>query len=203
MTSHFSQPLHVPSATGRDTLVELDRIDWTDLEHAYHRKGAPARPGRAAHDLAASLRRLGDPDADLEASIEELCTSICHQGTIYEATAYAVPFLAAFAAGAALTDRQASHFVYTLGGIGIAASLETSHGSHAGSFGPNVGPVTRQAFRSSKAHLDAMALRNPALADVANALAALVRTDSPDPAALANLRRLAGDEDEDGEDGDE
>lgn len=198
MTSHFSEPLHVPSATGRDALVELDRIEWKDLEHAYHMKGAPPRPGASAHDVAAGLRRLGDPSGPgLDAAIEELFVSICHQGTIYEATAYAVPFLAAFAAGAALSDQQASHFVYVLGGIGVAASVETSHGSHAGAFGPNVGPVTRQAIRSSKAHLDAMALRTPALAEVADALAALVRTDSPDPTALAHLRRLTEDGDGD------
>jgi UDP-N-acetylglucosamine:LPS N-acetylglucosamine transferase len=199
MTTHFSEPLHVPSATGREAFVELDRVKWDDLEHAYHQKGTPKHPAAFTHDVAASIRRLGDERASaMDEPIEALFASICHQGgTIYEATAYAVPFIAAFAAGTALSDEQAQRFVQLLGSIGVAASFEARSGSHAGSFGPNVAPVTRQAIRTSMAHLHAMALRTPALEEVAEALAALVRPDSPDAAAVARLRALTGDDHED------
>jgi len=197
MTTHFSEPLHVPSGSGREAFAELDRVDWDDLEHAYHQKGTAKRSAAVTRDVAATLRRLGDAHASaMDEPIEALFSCICHQGTIYEATAYAVPFIAAFAAGTALSDEQTEHIVQLLGNIGIAASFEAPRGSHAGSFGPNVGPVTRQAIRSSIDHLNVMALRSPALSEVVEALAALVRTDSPDAAAVAHLRVLTGDEDD-------
>lgn len=186
---------HVPSAIGRAAFTELDRVRWDDLEHAYHQKGTPKR---GAHDIAASLRKLGDAHASsMDEEIQELFSIICHQGgTIYEATAYAVPFLLAFAADTALSHAQAQHFVELLGSIGVASSFE-SRGTDAGAFGPGVGLLTRQAVRASTAHLEAMALRTPALAELASTLAALVRTDSPDAAAVARLRALTEDEDED------
>ncbi len=197
MTAHFSEPLHVPSTTGREAFAELDRVNWDDLEHAYKVKGLPKRRP-STPDVAPSLRALGDARGSaMEEAMEALCSCICHQGTIYEATAYAVPFIAAFAAGTGLSRKQAAQFVGLLGEIGIAACSEASRGGpHAGSFGPNVGPVTRQAIRSCMDHLKAMALRTPALKELVEALAALVRTDSPDAAALARLRALTGDEEE-------
>ncbi|MET9232637.1 hypothetical protein [Lentzea sp. NPDC003310] len=62
----------------------LDEIDWAALEHAYG----------AAEDVPDQLRALVSAD-DTERSdaLGELFGNIYHQGTIYEATAYAVPFL--------------------------------------------------------------------------------------------------------------
>ncbi|MEU9606623.1 HEAT repeat domain-containing protein [Streptomyces sp. NPDC048057] len=74
-------------------LAELDGVCWGDLEHAYGEAG----------DVPAMLRGLvGDEDEASEA-LGELWGSIVHQGTVYEATAAAVPFLARLAAGGVCT----------------------------------------------------------------------------------------------------
>jgi hypothetical protein len=62
----------------------IDAINWEELEHAY---------GSAA-DVPEDLKRLFG--ADKEAAKEVVSTfwsNIYHQGTIYQATSYAVPFL--------------------------------------------------------------------------------------------------------------
>jgi hypothetical protein len=62
----------------------LETIDWSKLSHAY---------GSAA-DVPATLRALESGDErQRERALWELHGSIWHQGTVYEATAYAVPFL--------------------------------------------------------------------------------------------------------------
>ena len=89
--------LHVPSLVGPAALSELVRVPWGELAHAY---GIGKVGPDLCDDVAATLRRLGDSDATaLGESLNALYSNLCHQGTIYEATAYAAPFLAAFAAG--------------------------------------------------------------------------------------------------------
>jgi hypothetical protein len=62
----------------------LDEIDWSRLTHAYG----------AATDVPDQIRALRSPDADLRRrALWKLYGNIFHQGTRYEATAYAVPFL--------------------------------------------------------------------------------------------------------------
>lgn len=66
------------------TKADLDRIPWKDLSHAY---------GSAA-DVPDLLWELRTSTAFDEGSpLWELFGNIWHQGTVYEATAYAVPFL--------------------------------------------------------------------------------------------------------------
>lgn len=66
------------------TKADLDRIPWKDLTHAY---------GSAA-DVPELLWELRTSTAFDEGSpLWELFGNIWHQGTVYEATAYAVPFL--------------------------------------------------------------------------------------------------------------
>ena len=76
----------------------LDDIDWAGLSHAY---------GSAA-DVSGQLRALptetGDPWAD-DAPLSALFGSLYHQGTVYEATAAAVPFLVELAADRATPNR--------------------------------------------------------------------------------------------------
>src|SRR5207248_2283185 len=61
-----------------------DRIDWAGLSHAY---------GPAA-DVPDLLRTLASDDADeRREALYELYGNIWHQGTVYQATAHAVPFL--------------------------------------------------------------------------------------------------------------
>ena len=61
-------------------LSELDAVDWASLQHAYG--VATATP-----EL---LRRLdaGDEHADFD-----VCSFLWHQGTVYSATAPAIPFM--------------------------------------------------------------------------------------------------------------
>jgi hypothetical protein len=65
-------------------LDELDQVPWSTLEHAY----GPAT------DVPALIRDLSSAHKEKrEKAIYELHGNIWHQGTVYEATAYAVPFL--------------------------------------------------------------------------------------------------------------
>ena len=65
-------------------LSDLDRVPWSGLEHAY---------GKAT-DVPGLLRDLASPVEDARGrAVWELRGNIWHQGTVYEATAHAVPFL--------------------------------------------------------------------------------------------------------------
>ncbi len=77
-------------------LEGLETIDWPRLRHAY---------GEAS-DLPARIRALASPDEETrrEASAA-LFANIWHQGTVYEASAYAVPFLIELAGAPAVPHR--------------------------------------------------------------------------------------------------
>ncbi|MFZ1324575.1 MAG: HEAT repeat domain-containing protein [Candidatus Contendobacter sp.] len=65
-------------------LENLDHVDWSSLEHAY---------GEAS-DVPDLLRSLLATDSEVrEEAIYELFGNIWHQGTVYPASAAAVPFL--------------------------------------------------------------------------------------------------------------
>ncbi|MFJ2094159.1 hypothetical protein ACIOEW_33615 [Streptomyces sp. NPDC087901] len=65
-----------------------DDIDWAALEHAYG----------PADDVPALLRAAGSMDARIRGeAVDELYTSLCHQGSVYSATAPAVHFVARLA----------------------------------------------------------------------------------------------------------
>lgn len=62
----------------------LDDIDWARLGHAYG----------AADDVPGQLRALLSPDpASRDEALADLYTNVFHQGSRFEASAYAVPFL--------------------------------------------------------------------------------------------------------------
>jgi len=70
-------------------LDELDEVPWSTLEHAY---------GSAA-DVPGLIRDLISADKSVrENAVYELHGNIWHQGTTYEATASAVPYLAGLVA---------------------------------------------------------------------------------------------------------
>lgn len=70
----------------------LDAVCWGELSHAYGH----------AHDTPALLRKAASADDAVAAeAVSELYGTIFHQGTVYSATAAAVPFLAVLAARAA------------------------------------------------------------------------------------------------------
>ncbi|MFD7595723.1 hypothetical protein ACFV6D_22120 [Kitasatospora sp. NPDC059812] len=79
-----------------EALAGLDAIDWTALHHAYG----------AAGDVPGQLRGLTAEDAgERKKALHHLYGNIFHQGSRYQASAVAVPFLAALAANAALPGR--------------------------------------------------------------------------------------------------
>ena len=61
---------------------DIDAIDWASSEHAYG----------SAEDVPAMLRGLADPSTAAECA-DAVAGSLFHQGTVYPATALAVPFL--------------------------------------------------------------------------------------------------------------
>ena len=78
-------------------LEELDQIDWGTLCHAYG----------PADDVPGLLRALTSSDKAIrDNAIYELYGNIWHQGTVYEATAYAVPFLIELLNSPATPDRS-------------------------------------------------------------------------------------------------
>ena len=65
-------------------LEGLNKIDWTNLEHAY---------GEAS-DVPELIRSLASKDEEeRKNALWELYGNIFHQGTRYEATPYAIPFI--------------------------------------------------------------------------------------------------------------
>ena len=85
------------SAVGDTGVLDgLAEIPWRDLSHAYG----------SAEDVPGLLRAIASGDAEAAGNaVHELFGNICHQGTVYEATEYAVPFLARMAAaGLAVPD---------------------------------------------------------------------------------------------------
>jgi hypothetical protein len=78
-------------------LEGLDHIDWSQLSHAYG----------DASDVPELIRGLAAGSAEVrEKSLYELFGNIWHQGTVYEATAVAVPFLIELVEGASIPDRR-------------------------------------------------------------------------------------------------
>lgn len=71
---------------GLGALDGVDDIPWADLGHAYG----------SADDVPEMLRALLSGDAD--EALGGLFSSLCHQGSVYPASVYAVPFLARIAA---------------------------------------------------------------------------------------------------------
>ncbi|MFE9293839.1 hypothetical protein [Streptomyces niveus] len=69
--------------------ADLDTQPWADREHAYG----------SADDVPGQLRALASDDAEeAEEALYELYGNIVHQGSVYEATAHAVPYPARLAA---------------------------------------------------------------------------------------------------------
>jgi hypothetical protein len=65
--------------------LDFEAVDWAGLTHAY---------GSAA-DVPVLIRSLVSPDVDERSeALVGLFSAICHQGTVYSASAPAVPFLA-------------------------------------------------------------------------------------------------------------
>lgn len=111
----------VPARAGRAALLELDRVPWerlrSHLEFGTHEfmssevtpdfKRKPSRRVRVR--MPGFLLDLFSDDAELRADAMKygLTQAFVHQGTICEASAYAVPFLMAVIADPAVDDSPA------------------------------------------------------------------------------------------------
>ena len=80
-------------------MKELDDIPWAQLTHAYGSAGD-------VPDLLRSLRTASPDLSGDESPLWQLFGNIYHQGTVYEATSYAVPFLIEPAADPETPDRN-------------------------------------------------------------------------------------------------
>jgi len=77
-------------------LEGLDAIQWSTLNHAYG----------TAEDVPALIRDLTHPDDDVrDRTLYSLYSNIWHQGTVYQATPYAVPFLIELLCSAQVTRK--------------------------------------------------------------------------------------------------
>lgn len=87
-------------------LETLNDIPWKDLGHAYG----------SAEDVPGLIRDLAGSDDQQEEALSAFFGNIWHQGTVYEASAYAVPFLMELA-----SNRQVSRRDEILGLVGAIA----------------------------------------------------------------------------------
>ncbi|MGL4622493.1 hypothetical protein [Chroococcidiopsis sp.] len=78
-------------------LKGLEVINWHELEHAYG----------MADDVPELLRSLASADArSRQDALSKLYGNIYHQGTVFEATVYAIPFLIELSQAEAVQDRD-------------------------------------------------------------------------------------------------
>lgn len=162
-----------PNGTGFDALDELDQVDWNRLQHAYGKGvvslGAANVSLGIAGDVARSLAALRDDPSF--AIGDGLYSNICHQGTVYEATAYAVPFIAAVAAGD-VPDGIRVPLLALLGDISIGGSYIAPHGSHAGTYGDRVDVLVTESLATSMTRLSTV--RMPRLVALIQAIQSLL-----------------------------
>lgn len=154
-------PIYVPHGTGPAAMNELASVDWAHVKHCYGR--GPLDYLGSHFDVAASLRDIdaADPERADEALLS-FWDTLCHQGTIYEASARALPFLAAWLAGSQDDDRRSNAVVHLVVAIAAAACLrEPASGSYAGAWGKGVRELTRTALTASLPYLEAYRHQQP------------------------------------------
>jgi hypothetical protein len=90
-------------------LDRLDDVPWQSLRHAYG----------TAEDVPVLIRTLTRSDDQQEDALADLLGNIWHQGTVYEASSFAVPFLVGLAAEPSITRRDEI--------LGLIGSLATGN----------------------------------------------------------------------------
>ena len=96
--------------------LDLDAVDWRSLKHAYG----------PADDVPNTLKSLAEGKATAEEAAGELWGNIWHQGTVYEATAHAVPFLVEALQNKRLTDKE--WLLVLLSNLATGSSYRAVHG---------------------------------------------------------------------------
>ncbi len=95
----------------------LESIDWRSLTHAYG----------PADDVPEALRALAEGRASAEDVAGVFWGNIWHQGTVYEATAYAVPFLIELLGSGRIKDRE--WLLLLLNSLATGSSYRAVHGN--------------------------------------------------------------------------
>jgi hypothetical protein len=128
---------HIPRAVGLEALSELDQVDWSSLDHAYGegRVGIELE-GDVAGSLALIVKDVGT------ALAEGLYSNVCHQGTVYEASAFALPFVGAIAAGDVSTATRVA-LLGLFADIAAGGSHVALNGSYEGAYGAGVDALIR------------------------------------------------------------
>lgn len=166
-------PFYIPATSGTAALQELDRVPWESLQHAY---GSGAGSGGLHEDVEGSLGALAAIDSFAD-GVSALYSNICHQGTVYEATAHAVPFLAAVAAGTDLTRKKRLELVDLLGEITLSSSFVTEDGTSSGAYGDDTSEAIRAALTASAARIKICAEQDSLAAAVVRAMLAVIAAD--------------------------
>lgn len=161
------EPPYLPVHVGFDALDELDHVDWSALTSAYGK-------GVVGDELYGNVQRsLALLRQDSNTALGEgLWSNVCHQGTVYEVTAFALPFLAAVAAGDVPSEVRMG--VSTLiGDIAIGGSFVAPDGSHSGSFGDGVDIAIQQTMSRCDGYLAAIENADPRFRPLISAIRAL------------------------------
>ncbi len=102
-------------------LQGIDTINWPALEHAY----GPAT------DVPALLHAtLSDDEEDRDFAFRLLHETIWHQGTVYQASAYTVPFLLQMLQGSDIPDKDSVAFMLASLADGSSYLQEHAFSSH-------------------------------------------------------------------------
>jgi HEAT repeat protein len=98
-------------------LEKLDEVDWSSLGHAYG----------AASDVPGLIRALtSERHEDRQEAWRILYSNIWHQGTVYQATAHAVPFLIELLAEPSVPDKE--EIIFFLQALSTGNSYCDVHG---------------------------------------------------------------------------
>jgi hypothetical protein len=159
-------------------LEDLDTIDWSKIHHAYG----------PAEDIPATLRTLASGSKkQREQALWELHGNIWHQGTVYEATAYVVPFLLE------LVSDDTAAFMEILGLLALIASGSSYlqvHGRRADMSEEEyserlnreldwVAQSRRSVGRGAKLFMDLIDAKDPRLREMGVLLLGLTLADAP------------------------
>lgn len=129
---------YVPRSIGLEALSELDQVEWSSLAQAYGK--GPVDGIGVAGDVAGSLALVA---TDIQTALAEgLYSNVCHQGTVYEASAFALPFVGAVAAGDVPTATRVP-LLGLFGDIAAGGSHVALNGSHDGAYGAGVDALIR------------------------------------------------------------
>jgi hypothetical protein len=151
--SESTPQIIVPPLFGRAAVDSLNLVPWEHLRHCY---GYGKVSDELSGSVEATLRAFASDDPEtMKAGAHDIGSNVCHQSTIYEATAYAVPFIAAIAAG---EERATFRLVAALGFLAEIANACTYE---AGTDDDAVGPATHAAFGLSDPALVAIRDRIP------------------------------------------